>query len=101
MALKKTKEIGIRKVLGATLTQIVTLFSTDFIWLIATAFFIATPFAYYVIDQWLQGFVYRISISWWMFASGGAFALVIAMATVSYQSVKAGLANPVDSLRSE
>ena len=101
MALKKTKEIGIRKVLGATVTQIVTLFSTDFMWLIAIAFCIATPLAYYIIDQWLQGFVYRISISWWMFASGGAFALLIAMATVTYQSVKAGLANPVDSLRNE
>ncbi len=101
MTLKKTKEIGIRKVLGATVTQIVALFSKEFVGLIAIAFCIAAPMAYYIIDGWLQSFVYRIPLSAWMFVSGGVLALIIAMATVSYQSVKAGLANPVDSLRNE
>jgi putative ABC transport system permease protein len=101
MTLKKTKEIGIRKVLGATVTQIVALFSKEFVGLITVAFCIAAPLAYYMIDGWLQSFVYRISLSAWMFVSGGVLALIIAMATVSYQSVKAGLANPVDSLRNE
>jgi putative ABC transport system permease protein len=101
MTLKKTKEIGIRKVLGATVAQIVALFSKEFVGLIAVAFCIAAPVAYYIIDEWLQGFVYRISLSSWMFVSGGVLALIIAMATVSHQSIKAGLANPVDSLRNE
>ena len=101
MALKKTKEIGIRKVLGANVTQIVALFSKEFVALIAIAFCIAAPMAYYMIDGWLQNFVYRIQLSPWMFISGGMLALIIAMATVSYQSVKAALANPVDSLKNE
>jgi ABC-type antimicrobial peptide transport system permease subunit len=101
MTLKKTKEIGIRKVLGANVTQIVALFSKEFIVLIVIAFCIAAPTAYYTIDGWLQNFVYRIQLSPWMFISGGMLALIIAMATVSYQSLKAALANPVDSLRNE
>jgi putative ABC transport system permease protein len=101
ITLKKTKEVGIRKVLGASVAQIVTLFSKEFVVLIAIAFCIASPLAYYIIDGWLQHFAYRISLSSWMFVAGGVVALIIAMATVSYQSVKAGLANPVDSLRNE
>jgi ABC-type antimicrobial peptide transport system permease subunit len=101
ITLKKTKEVGIRKVLGASVAQIVTLFSKEFVVLIAIAFCIASPLAYYIIDGWLQHFAYRITLSSWMFISGGVVALVIAMVTVSYQSIKAGLANPVDSLRNE
>lgn len=101
VTLKKTKEVGIRKVLGASVAQIITLFSKEFIGLIAIAFCIASPLAYYIIDGWLQQFAYKITLSPWMFISGGVVALVIALATMSYQSVKAGLANPVDSLRNE
>jgi ABC-type antimicrobial peptide transport system permease subunit len=101
MTLKKNKEIGIRKVLGANVAQIVALFSKEFVIQVAIAFCIAAPMAYYMIDGWLQNFVYRIQLSPWMFISGGILALIIAMATVSYQSLKAALANPVDSLRNE
>jgi ABC-type antimicrobial peptide transport system permease subunit len=101
MTLKKTKEIGIRKVLGANVTQIVALFSKEFVIQVAIAFCIAAPMAFYMIDEWLQSFVYRIQLSPWMFILGGMIALIIAMATVSYQSFKAALANPVDSLKNE
>lgn len=101
MAVQRTKEVGIRKVLGATAGSIVYLFSKEFILLIAIAFLIATPFAWYFMNKWLQDYVYRINISWWAFAAGGFVAIVIALATISFQAVKAAIANPVNSLRTE
>lgn len=101
MAVQRVKEVGIRKVLGASAGNIVYLFSKEFIVLIAIAFAIAAPIAWYYMHQWLQDYVYRISISWWLFAAGGLAAIIIAVATISFQAIKAALANPVKSLRSE
>ncbi len=98
---QRTKEIGIRKVLGASVPQIVGLVSKDFLLLVLVAIVIATPLAWYVMHNWLQSFYYRIQISWWVFALAGLIALVIAFITLSLQSVKAALKNPVNSLRSE
>lgn len=98
---QKTKEIGIRKVLGASVAQIVTMFSTDFLKLILVAFLVATPVAWYYANSWLQNFTYKISVSWWFFAAAGILSLLTAMLTVSFQAVRAALANPVKSLRSE
>ena len=97
----RTKEIGVRKVLGASVTGIVTLLSRDFIQLVLIAFIIAIPIAYYFMDSWLQDFAYRIELQWWMFALAGVIAIGIALLTVSVQSVKAALANPINSLRNE
>jgi putative ABC transport system permease protein len=101
MAVQRVKEVGIRKVLGASSGSIVYLFSKEFIILIAIAFAIATPIAWYYMHQWLQDYVYRINISWWLFALGGLASIVIALATISFQAIKAAVANPVKSLRSE
>ncbi|WP_295715896.1 ABC transporter permease [Mucilaginibacter sp.] len=101
MAVQRIKEVGIRKVLGATAGNIVYLFSKEFIILIAIAFAIAAPIAWYYMHQWLQAYVYRIKISWWLFAAGGFAAIIIALATISFQAIKAAIANPVKSLRSE
>jgi ABC-type antimicrobial peptide transport system permease subunit len=101
MAVQRTKEVGIRKVHGASAVSIVYLFSKEFIMLIATAFAIAAPIAWYYMNNWLQGYVYRINISWWLVAAGGFVAIIIALATISFQAIKAALANPVNSLRSE
>jgi len=101
MAVQRVKEVGIRKVLGATTSNIVYLFSKEFIILIAVAFAIATPIAWYYMHQWLQDYVYRIHVSWWLFAVGGLASIIIALATISFQAVKAALANPVKSLRNE
>jgi len=98
---QRTKEIGIRKVLGASAQSIVTLLTKDFLSLVALAFLIATPVAWYVMHQWLQDFANRIDIEWWVFALAGIMALMIAMLTVGFQSIKAAFANPVDTLRSE
>ncbi len=98
---KRVREIGVRKVLGASEAGIVALLSKDFIRLVALALLIAFPIAWWAMNQWLQGYVYRISISWWIFAAAGATAIFIAFLTVSYQSVRAALANPVKSLRTE
>ncbi|MEM8529177.1 MAG: FtsX-like permease family protein, partial [Bacteroidota bacterium] len=98
---KRTKEIGIRKVLGASVTNIVTLLSKDFIQLVLVALLIATPIAYYFMNEWLQDFAYRIELQWWVFALAGLAAIGIALLTVSVQSVRAALANPVQLLRSE
>jgi len=97
----KVKEIGIRKVLGASVANITTMLSRDFLTLILLAIVIATPVAWYSMNKWLQEFVYRATIEWWIFALSGMAAVVIALATISFQSVKAALANPVKSLRSE
>ncbi|MFT4152867.1 ABC transporter permease [Parafilimonas sp.] len=101
IAEQRTKEIGIRKVLGASVSGIVQLLSKDFVKLVAIAFIIAVPLGWYFMYKWLQDFVYRISISWWMFAAAGITALFIALITVSFQAIKAALANPVKSLRTE
>jgi putative ABC transport system permease protein len=101
MAVQRIKEVGIRKVLGATAGNIVYLFSKEFIILIAIAFAIAAPIAWYYMHQWLQAYVYRINISWEVFTAGGLAAIIIALATISYQAIKAAKANPVKSLRSE
>ncbi len=98
---QRTKEIGIRKVLGASIASITNLLAKDFLKLVLLAIVIASPIAWYVMNQWLADFAYRIEISWWMFAAAGALALLIAFLTVGFQSVKAALANPVKSLRSE
>ncbi|HEY6901964.1 MAG TPA: FtsX-like permease family protein, partial [Puia sp.] len=92
---------GIRKVLGASLGQIIALFSSDFLWLIGIAFLIAGPLGWYAMNNWLHDFAYRIDLSWWIFVLAGMTVVIIALATVSYQAIRAGLANPVKSLRSE
>ncbi|TAH21006.1 MAG: FtsX-like permease family protein [Cytophagales bacterium] len=98
---QRTKEIGIRKILGASLGQIVGLLSTDFLKLVGVAFVIASPLAYYGMTKWLENFAYKTDISWWIFALAGVSAILIALITVSWQSIKAALMNPVKSLRSE
>jgi ABC-type antimicrobial peptide transport system permease subunit len=101
MAAQRIKEVGIRKVLGATAANIVYLFSKEFVILIAIAFAIATPISWYFMHQWLQDYAYRINISWSIFLVGGIAAVVIALATISFQAIKAALVNPVKSLKSE
>ncbi|MET4081823.1 putative ABC transport system permease protein [Pedobacter sp. UYP30] len=98
---QRTKEIGIRKVLGATVTNVTALLSADFVKLVLLSIVIATPIAWFAMQKWLQGFAYRTNLSWWIFALAGIIALLIALATVSFQAIKAALANPVESLRSE
>ena len=98
---RRTKEIGIRKVLGASVTQIVQLLSKDFLRLVILGIVIASPIAYWAMNKWLQDFAYRVEISWWIFALAGIVAIVIALLTVSYQAIRAALANPVKSLRTE
>jgi putative ABC transport system permease protein len=101
MAEQRNKEIGIRKVLGASVSGITLLMSREFILLVALAILIASPLAWWAMNSWLQDFAYRVTISWWIFAAAGAGAIVIALLTVASQAVKAALANPVKSLRSE
>lgn len=98
---QRTKEIGIRKILGASLIELIVLLSKEFMKWVLIANIIAWPIAYFVMNDWLQNFAYRTGLSWWIFALSGVIALIIALATVSWQSVKAALVNPVDSLRSE
>lgn len=102
LALKqRTKEFGIRKVLGAGMADIIKLTVKDFIWLIVAGALIATPLAWYYMNGWLQNFAYRIAISWWMFAICGFIVLLITVSTISFQAIKAAMANPVKSLRTE
>ncbi len=98
---QRTKEIGIRKVLGASVTSIVTLLSKDFLKLVLVAFVIASPVAWYAAHRWLQDFAYKTDVQWWMFAGAGLLAVGIALSTVSYQAIKAALVKPVKSLRTE
>jgi len=98
---KRVKEIGIRKVLGASITNITGLLSKDFIKLVIISNLIAWPVAWFGINRWLQDFAYRIPISWWVFVLAGGIALVIALATISFQAIKAAIANPGKSLRTE
>jgi len=98
---QRTKEIGIRKVLGASMAGIIRLMNADFIKWILAAYIIATPIGYFAMNLWLQNFVFRISMRWWYFAVAGILTLIVALITVSYQSIKAALSNPVDSLKYE
>ncbi|MEP6950589.1 MAG: ABC transporter permease [Ginsengibacter sp.] len=98
---QRVKEIGIRKVLGASVSQIVALLSADFLKLVMIAFITAVPMASLVMNKWLQYFAYRINISWWVFVIAGISAISIALITISFQAIKAAMANPVKSLRSE
>ena len=101
MVIQKTKEVGVRKVLGASVSSIVYLFSKEFTILIGISFLIAAPVAWYVMNHWLQDFKYRISIGMGVFAIAIAISVVIAWITVGYKSIRAALANPVKSLRTE
>ncbi|MGN6195629.1 MAG: ABC transporter permease [Ginsengibacter sp.] len=101
MAENRIKEIGVRKVLGASVTSITTLLSKDFLKLVIISFVIAAPIAWWAMNSWLQSYTYRISIQWWVFALAGILSVIIAILTVSYQAIKAAIANPVKSLRSE
>jgi predicted permease len=101
VAEQRTKEIGIRKVLGATVPDIVRMLSKDFLWLVGLAILIASPVAWYFMHRWLQDFAYRIPISWWIYGVAGGCAIGVALVTVSFQAIRAATANPVDSLRTE
>jgi putative ABC transport system permease protein len=98
---QRIKEIGIRKVLGASVMQITSLLSKDFVKLVVAAFFIATPLGWWATNEWLQNFAYRIDVGWWVFGLAGMLAIFIALFTVSFQAIKAAVANPVKSLRTE
>jgi len=98
---QRTKEIGIRKILGANMTNIVSLLSRDFLALVIVGIIIAAPLAWYATHRWLQDFSYRINIEWWVFVVAGIIAVVIALVTIAFQAVKAAVGNPVESLRSE
>jgi putative ABC transport system permease protein len=100
-AQQRVKEIGIRKVLGASVVNIVSLLTKDFIILVGIAIAVATPLAYWGIYKWLQDFAYRINIGWTLFAIAGSVAILIALVTVSVQALRAAVANPAESLRSE
>jgi putative ABC transport system permease protein len=101
MAGNRIKEIGVRKVLGASVANITALLSKEFLWLMAISILIASPVAWYAMHQWLAGYAYRINIQWWVFATTALLSLLIALATVSYQAIRAAIANPIRSLRTE
>lgn len=98
---QRTREIGIRKVLGATMGNVITLLSTDFLKLVSISALISFPFAWWAMHRWLQDFAYRVDIGWQVFALAGVLSIGIALITVSFQAVKAALANPVKSLKAE
>ena len=98
---QRVKEIGVRKVLGASVTGIITLVTKEFIKPVLIALFIAIPIAWWAMDKWLQDFVYRVNIQWWVFVAAGSIAILIAVLTVSFHAIKAAIANPVKSLRTE
>jgi len=98
---QKTKEIGIRKVLGASVGGIVQMLSKDFLILVLIAALVAFPIAWWFLSKWLQNYYYRIDIGWWVFVVAGVVAMLIALLTISFQAIRAALANPVKSLRTE
>ena len=98
---QRTKEIGIRKVLGASVQQVLLLVSKEFLLLVCIACVIAVPVTWWAMHSWLQDFAYRTDLSWWIFIVAGIAALAIALLTVSFQAIKAALSNPVKSLRTE
>jgi putative ABC transport system permease protein len=98
---QRTKEIGIRKVLGASVSSIVIMLSKDFGKLVLIAFVLATPFAWWGVNEWLQAYQYKVDVAWWVYVLAGVIAFGIAWITMSYQSIRAALSNPVKSLRSE
>jgi putative ABC transport system permease protein len=98
---QRSKEIGIRKVLGASVSGLVKLLSKDFLKLVGISILISIPIAWYAIDNWLQDYAYRIEINWWVFVMAGVVAILIALVTVSFQAIKAAIANPIDSLKTE
>jgi putative ABC transport system permease protein len=101
IAEQRTKEIGVRKVLGATVFNLWKMLSKDFVVLVIISCLIAIPITWYFLNQWLQKYTYRTEISWWVFAAAGAGALGITLLTVSFQAIRAAIANPVKSLRTE
>jgi ABC-type antimicrobial peptide transport system permease subunit len=101
MAENRIKEIGVRKVLGASVTSITALLSKDFLKLVVISFLIAAPVAWWAMNKWLESYTYRVSLEWWVFALAAVISVLIALITVSYQAIKAAIANPVVSLRSE
>jgi ABC-type antimicrobial peptide transport system permease subunit len=101
MAVQRIREVGIRKVLGASISSIVYLFSKEFMLLITIAFVIASPIAWYFMHKWLEDYAFRITINAWIFVIGGLVSICIALATVSYRAIRAAVVNPVESLRSE
>ena len=98
---QRKKEIGIRKVVGASVSGIVAMLSTDILKLVIISSVIASPIAWFVMNRWLKNYAYRINISWWVFVLAGLFAVLIALITVSFQAVQAAMAHPVKSLRTE
>jgi putative ABC transport system permease protein len=100
-AINRTREVGIRKVLGASIQDIAATLSSGFVTMITLAIAIAIPLTYWIMTRWLEDFAYRIQISWWMFAAAGCMAFIIALATTSVHSIRAAVMNPVDSLRTE
>ena len=98
---QRVKEIGIRKVLGASVTSLFALLSAEFLWLVAIALLIAIPVASYTMDYWLRSFAYHTPVQWWIFVLSGVLIILIALATISFHAIKAALINPIKSLRSE